>query len=138
MADIDLRVPPQRHAEAVAVLARLGYRAPAASRHHHAVKLERGDDTINLHRGILAPRVCEIVVDDVWRRAHAARERTNGPCRLDAVDEVLFHFAALARTRQQDLRETLRAAAVDQVDIRADADYLPPLIKFFRMRGRRN
>jgi hypothetical protein len=31
----------------------------------------------------------------------------------------------------------LRSAGVDQIEIRCDADYMVPLIKFFRMRERR-
>jgi uncharacterized protein (DUF58 family) len=46
-------------------------------------------------------------------------------------------FAAKARARVQALEELLRTAGVDQVEIRTDTDYMLPLVKFFRMRGRR-
>ncbi len=46
-------------------------------------------------------------------------------------------FAANAQGRSSALRELLRAASVDQVEIRTDSDYLLPLVKFFRMRERR-
>ena len=57
---------------------------------------------------------------------------------VDTFDRnVRDRFAAQARARLQALRELLRSAAVDHVEIRCDADYMLPLIKFFRMRERR-
>jgi len=46
-------------------------------------------------------------------------------------------FAARARARLEALRGLLRAASVDQVEIRTDTDYMLPLVRFFRMRERR-
>jgi uncharacterized protein (DUF58 family) len=46
-------------------------------------------------------------------------------------------FAANARRRLETLRRLLRSANVDHVEIRCEADYVLPLIKFFRMRERR-
>ncbi len=46
-------------------------------------------------------------------------------------------YAAKARSRLELLRELLRSSKVDQVDIRTDADYMQPLIRFFHMRERR-
>jgi len=51
--------------------------------------------------------------------------------------EVREGFAARARTRLESLREMCRKAGVDQVEIRTDTDYMMPLVKFFRKRGRR-
>ena len=57
---------------------------------------------------------------------------------VDTFDrKVRESFTGRAQARLQSLREMLRSAAVDQVEIRTDADYMLPLIKFFRMRGRR-
>ena len=47
------------------------------------------------------------------------------------------NFATLAKARWEEVRRMFRAAAVDHVEIRCDADYMMPLIKFFRMRERR-
>ncbi len=46
-------------------------------------------------------------------------------------------FAADAAGRHRRLQELLRTAGVDQVAIRSDRDYLPPLLQCFRRRERR-
>jgi uncharacterized protein (DUF58 family) len=46
-------------------------------------------------------------------------------------------FAATAQRRLESLRRLLGASGVDHVEIRCDDDYVLPLMKFFRMRGRR-
>lgn len=57
---------------------------------------------------------------------------------VDTFDrDVRTSFAARARTRRQALQAALRSAGVDQVEIRTDADYLPPLMQLFRQRERR-
>jgi uncharacterized protein (DUF58 family) len=57
---------------------------------------------------------------------------------VDTLDRgVRETYARKARERLESLRELLRSSKVDQVDIRTDADYMKPLIKFFRMRERR-
>ena len=57
---------------------------------------------------------------------------------MDTFDRgVREAFAAKARQRLDALRGLLRSAGVDQVEIRTDADYMLPLVKFFRMRERR-
>ena len=57
---------------------------------------------------------------------------------VDTLDwNVREQFAAHARRRLETLRQLLRSAAVDHVQIRCDADYMLPLIRFFRMRERR-
>jgi uncharacterized protein (DUF58 family) len=57
---------------------------------------------------------------------------------VDTFDrKVREEFAAKARERLEALRRLLRSASVDQVEIRSDADYVLPLIRFFSMRGRR-
>lgn len=57
---------------------------------------------------------------------------------VDTFDAgVRARFAAQARARLDQLRQLFRAAGVDQIEIRTDTDYLPPLVKFFRMRERR-
>jgi uncharacterized protein (DUF58 family) len=57
---------------------------------------------------------------------------------VDTFDRrVRQEFAAKAQLRLEGLRRLLRSASVDQVEIRLDADYLLPLIRFFRMRERR-
>ncbi|HUI08525.1 MAG TPA: DUF58 domain-containing protein [Verrucomicrobiae bacterium] len=57
---------------------------------------------------------------------------------VDTFDRnVRNEYAAKARQRLEALRRLLRRAGVDQVEIRCEADYLLPLIKFFRMRERR-
>jgi uncharacterized protein (DUF58 family) len=57
---------------------------------------------------------------------------------VDTLDPAVREtFAATARAGLEALRRLLRSASVDQVEIRTDADYMLPLIKFFRMRERR-
>ena len=57
---------------------------------------------------------------------------------VDTFDRnVRERFAVQARARLESLRALLRSAAVDHVEIRCDADYMLPLIRFFRMRERR-
>jgi uncharacterized protein (DUF58 family) len=46
-------------------------------------------------------------------------------------------FAQKAQQRFDMLRQLFRSTAVDQVEIRSNEDYMRPLIRFFRMRGRR-
>jgi uncharacterized protein (DUF58 family) len=57
---------------------------------------------------------------------------------VDTFDRsVRETFALEAKARLESLRQRLRSTAVDQVEIRTDADYMRPLIRFFRMRKRR-
>jgi len=57
---------------------------------------------------------------------------------VDTFDrQVRAAFAKRAKTRLAALVETFRQASVDQVEIHTDWDYMLPLVKFFRMRGRR-
>jgi uncharacterized protein (DUF58 family) len=57
---------------------------------------------------------------------------------VDTFDKrVRQEFAKRAADRLAKLRELLRAATVDHVEIRCDQDYMLPLVKFFRMRERR-
>jgi len=57
---------------------------------------------------------------------------------VDTFDRnVREEIAAKARLRLEGLRRLLRSASVDQVEIRCEADYMVPLIRFFRMRERR-
>ncbi len=57
---------------------------------------------------------------------------------VDTFDRnVRDGFAAKGRARLETLRLLLRSASVDHVEIRCEADYMLPLIKFFKMRERR-
>jgi uncharacterized protein (DUF58 family) len=57
---------------------------------------------------------------------------------VDTFDRgVREAFATKARLRLEGLRRLLRSASVDHVEIRCEADYMVPLIRFFRMRERR-
>ncbi|MEI8064040.1 MAG: DUF58 domain-containing protein [Verrucomicrobiota bacterium] len=63
---------------------------------------------------------------------------TGASALVDTLDrQVRASFAAKALAHWEALREVFRLAAVDQVEIRTDTDYMRPLVKFFRMRGRR-
>jgi predicted O-linked N-acetylglucosamine transferase (SPINDLY family) len=46
-------------------------------------------------------------------------------------------MAASAKARRERTREILRRAGVGHVIVRTDADYVEPLIAFFRGRARR-
>ncbi len=57
---------------------------------------------------------------------------------VDTFDRnVREQFALKSRLRLEALRRLLRSASVDHVEIRCEADYTLPLIKFFKMRERR-
>ncbi len=57
---------------------------------------------------------------------------------VDTYDRrVREAFASKAKARLESLRQLFRSTAVDQIEIRTDADYMQPLIRFFRMRERR-
>ena len=57
---------------------------------------------------------------------------------VDTFDrQVRATFAGKAKARLEALRGMLRSASVDHIEIRTDADYMRPLVKFFRMRERR-
>ena len=57
---------------------------------------------------------------------------------VDTYDRnVRETFASKAKSRLEDLRHMFRSSAVDYVEIRTDADYMQPLIRFFRIRERR-
>jgi uncharacterized protein (DUF58 family) len=57
---------------------------------------------------------------------------------VDTLDRgVRETYAAKAQAQLKLVRELLRTSKVDQVEIRTDADYMLPLIRFFRMRERR-
>ncbi|ACY12951.1 nucleotidyltransferase family protein [Haliangium ochraceum] len=98
MSDIDLLVPPARHADAARALRRLGYWRVGSprqhSRLHHAVGYKRRNASVDLHRSMVQPWRSRVDIDALWRRA--SREPA-GPQRLEAVDEAVLHFAHLAR-----------------------------------------
>jgi len=57
---------------------------------------------------------------------------------VDTFDrKVREQFALKSQLRIEALRRLLRTASVDHVEIRCEADYMLPLIKFFNMRERR-
>jgi len=57
---------------------------------------------------------------------------------VDAGDPaVRRRWEALARRRQERLRETLQSVGVDQVNVVTGRDYVRDLVSFFRARGRR-
>jgi hypothetical protein len=64
---------------------------------HHASTWERGDLTIDLHRDILPVGRGRVALDDVWARTRDGWPE--GARRLDPVDELVFHFAHMARNR---------------------------------------
>jgi len=75
------------------------------------------------------PAVGLVELRDAETGAHAV---------VDTFDrQVRATFAGKAKARLEALRGMLRSASVDHVEIRTDADYMRPLVKFFRMRERR-
>jgi len=92
--------------------------------HHDLVALSLGDP-----REEEMPAVGLVELRDAETGARAL---------VDTFDRsVRESFAAKVKARLELLRTSLRSAGVDHVEIRCDADYIMPLIKFFRMRGRR-
>ncbi|MFH1664629.1 MAG: DUF58 domain-containing protein [Candidatus Omnitrophota bacterium] len=63
---------------------------------------------------------------------------TGEPCYVDTLDASARKFYEERAARLFDERgQMLRAAGVDNIDIRTDRSYVEPLIRFFRMRERR-
>jgi hypothetical protein len=109
MTDVDLIVRAGDHPRAVAALQRLGYWHPGPaiqrSPRHHAITLKRRNASLDLHRSPVQHGRLAIDWDAVWARTSDA-PWVPGARRLDPIDEVLFHFAHLAR---QDLIAPLLA-----------------------------
>jgi uncharacterized protein (DUF58 family) len=95
-----------------------------ASKRHDVIALSLRDP-----REEELPAVGLIELRDAETNEHAVVDTWNGRVREE--------FALKAKLRLESLRRLLRSASVDHVDIRCDADYMLPLIKFFRMRERR-
>jgi len=100
MSDVDLLVPVEDFARALAAVERLGYRhaGPAIQRspRHHAMTLKRPNASVDLHRSPAQRGRIAIPMPEVWRRAEPATW-IPGAQRLDELDEVLFHMANIAR-----------------------------------------
>lgn len=98
MSDVDLLVPPARHAEAERVLRRLGFWRVGSprqqSRLHHAVGYKRKGASIDLHRSIIQPWRSRVDTDALWQRVVPAGA---GLYRLDPVDEAVIHLGHVAR-----------------------------------------
>lgn len=63
---------------------------------------------------------------------------TNKRVTLDSSSRfVREQFEYLASEHQTKLRRLLRRLSLDQIEIRTDRSYVPPLINFFRMRERK-
>lgn len=100
MSDVDLLVRDGDHARAVTAVACLGYRhaGPSSqwSSRHHAITLKRPQASVDLHRGPAQRDRIAIPMNEVWARATPAAW-VPGAHRLAELDDVLFHFANLAR-----------------------------------------
>ncbi|MBM3859107.1 MAG: DUF58 domain-containing protein [Verrucomicrobia bacterium] len=94
------------------------------SQHHDLVALSLRDP-----REEELPAVGLVELRDAETGARALVDTFDGSVRKS--------FVAKAKARLELLRVALRSAGVDHVEIRCDTDYMLPLIKFFRMRGRR-
>ncbi len=97
MTDVDLWLQPGRDARARGVLARAGFTLINDIPLHHATMWTRDDLTIDLHRDILPVGRSKIALDDVWARTRDGWP--DGARRLDPIDELVFHFAHMARNR---------------------------------------
>jgi uncharacterized protein (DUF58 family) len=95
-----------------------------ASKRHDVIALSLRDP-----REEELPAVGLVELRDAETNERAVVDTRNGRVREE--------FALKARLRLESLRRLLRSASVDHVEIRCDADYMLPLIKFFRMRERR-
>jgi len=100
MSDVDLLVRSRDHARAVDALAQLGFRhaGPGVQRspRHHAMTLKRPNASVDLHRGPTQRGRVAIPMNEVRDRARPAAW-IPGAYRLDELDDLLFHFANLAR-----------------------------------------
>jgi hypothetical protein len=97
MTDVDLLIEPGHDARARSILARAGFTLVNDIPLHHATMWTRGELTIDLHRDILPVGRSKIALDDVWARTRDGWPE--GARRLDSVDELVFHFAHMARNR---------------------------------------
>jgi uncharacterized protein (DUF58 family) len=95
-----------------------------AGRHHDLIALQIRDP-----REEELPAVGLVELRDAESGEHAL---------VDTYDRAVREtFASNARARLEALRQLFRSTAVDHIEIRTDADYMRPLIRFFRMRERR-
>jgi hypothetical protein len=97
MTDVDFWLQPGRDAQARGVLERAGFTLVNDIPLHHATMWTRNDLTIDLHRDILPVGRSKIALDDVWARTRDGWP--DGARRLDPIDELVFHFAHMARNR---------------------------------------
>jgi hypothetical protein len=101
MGDIDLLVRPEDRARGFRILEELGFvdgTTGGATELHHAWQLSRSADrrSVDLHRNIVQPWRSAIDLDEVWARAEPATD-VPGARRLSRIDQVLFHWAHVAR-----------------------------------------
>jgi uncharacterized protein (DUF58 family) len=111
-----------------------GDQAAALAGLRHALRLtNRRHDLVALR--IQDPR--ELTLPDVGRLAIEDAE-TGELMELDTANPaVRERFAELAQTRTAELRQALNAEAVDSLELSTGASYLPPLLRFFKNRGKR-
>jgi hypothetical protein len=96
MVDLDLAVPPERHAEATVLLARCGFRLKFESRTlsagagTHALSFAAGDGTeIDLHRNLLFCSRWDGADDGFWARAVPLPVRGRPALTLSPADQLL-------------------------------------------------
>jgi hypothetical protein len=97
MTDVDLLIQPGHGARARDVLVRAGFALASDIPLHHATTWTRGALTIDLHRDIVPVGRGRVALGDVWARTRDGWP--HGARRLDPVDELVFHFAHMARSR---------------------------------------
>lgn len=102
MGDIDLLIPPLQFAQAIAAVGRLGFSPrPGKYTHlastHHAITLDRGNVSLDLHRSMTQPWRNSIDISGIWGRV-LPTERAGGDFyTLDTIDAIVMHCAHIAR-----------------------------------------
>ncbi|MBL4637686.1 MAG: nucleotidyltransferase family protein [Kofleriaceae bacterium] len=114
MGDVDLLVEPSNFSAAKSLIEASGYAARTnpkeASSAHHAVTLDKGKLTIDLHRHIFQPGRSSVDMKGMWDRAEHASDWNLNVYRLCAEDELILHLLHIARSE-------FMVSAISYVDI---------------------
>ena len=97
MTDVDLLVEPASVEPARHILRELGFTLEEDVPGHHASTWVRGEQVLDLHRGILGLGRSRMDLGAVWKRT--VEGWPLGAERLDPHDELAFHLLHMARNR---------------------------------------
>ena len=101
MGDIDLLVPTADFELATRTLCDIGF-LPRQKRvqhapGHHALTLDRGRATVDLHRSMVPKHRSRLDMSAVWSRTEILQGPRKGLRRMETTDELLLHLIHIAR-----------------------------------------